>query len=319
VEIVDGQLHEFGPRLPWRHASPETRDGVLEELALASMAAVGVDAAVFHPLGSMTWACNLAAREPGRFAIIPMLTNLGMDGSEDMVDPAHPDVESRITEILSRPGVAGLRLVPPSPSTTLAAGNSASSERADPLAEGTFDAALRICERRGIPVFFAFGGRIEVVEPIVRAFSELTVVIDHMGVAGPPHQHDPWWKAIPATVGLAEYPNVHVKVSSGPVFSKEGFPFRDIRPQVINLVNAYGSRRLMWGSDISRFQGKMGWHLANPALQGDYPGRHTYAQSLAFITDADWLDDEQKADMLGRTVRRILSWSPLEPGTSPPP
>jgi L-fuconolactonase len=312
VEIVDGQLHEFGPRLPWPDASAEARDRVLEELALASVASVGVDAAVLHPLGSMTWACNLAAREPGRFAIIPMLTNLQMDGSEDMVDPAHPDLESRITEILARPGVAGLRLVPPSPSTAFAAGNSAISEQADPLADGTFDAALGICHRRGIPVFLAFGGRIEAVEPIVRAFSELTVVIDHMGVAGPPHQNDPWWKAIPVTVRLAEYPNVHVKVSSAPVFSREPFPFRDVRPQVIDLVDAYGSKRLVWGSDITRFQGKMGWYLSNPALQGDYPGRHTYAQSLAFIADAEWLDDEQKADILGRTVRRILRWPPLE-------
>jgi L-fuconolactonase len=308
VEIIDGQLHEFGPRLAWANVDAASRDGVLEELAYASMAAVGVDGAVLHPVGPMAWACNLARRDPDRFAIIPMLTSLPMEGSEDMVHPASPNIEGRIDEIMARPGVAALRLVPPSPSAAVGAAAPLDPEEDGRLTGGGFDAALAICQRRGIPVFLAFGGRVEAVEPVVKAFPDLTVVIDHMGVAGPPHQHDPWWKAIPTTIGLAGYPNVHVKLSSAPVFSRERLPFRDVSPQMIDLVNAFGSQRILWGSDISRFQGQMGWSLRNPALQGDYLGRHTYAESLAFITDADWLNGEQKADILGKSVRRLLRW-----------
>jgi L-fuconolactonase len=225
-----------------------------------------------------------------------------------MVHPDSPDIEGRIEQIMGRPGVAALRLVPPSPSGAMGSAATLNRQEDDRPAGGEFDAALAFCQRRRIPVFLAFGGRIEAAEPIVKAFPELTVVIDHMGVPGPPHQHDPWWKAIPTTIGLASYPNVHVKLSSAPVFSRERFPFRDVTPHMIDVVNAFGAERVLWGSDISRFQGQMGWSLRNPALQGDYPGRHTYAESLAFVTDADWLNDDQKASIVGRTARRILRW-----------
>jgi len=43
---------------------------------------------------------------------------------------------------------------------------------------------------------------------------------------------------------------VHVKLSAFFRVSGEAFPYEDTAPQVQQLVEAYGARRLMWGSDF---------------------------------------------------------------------
>jgi hypothetical protein len=73
-------------------------------------------------------------------------------------------------------------------------------------------------------------------------------------------------------------------------------------------VNAFGAERVMWASDISRFAGRSGWENAYPAAREDYPGKHTYAESLQMIRDTDALTADEKELVLGGAVRRVLRW-----------
>jgi hypothetical protein len=57
------------------------------------------------------------------------------------------------------------------------------------------------------------------------------------------------------------------------------------------------------------YQGQIGWANRFPNLVGPYLGKHTYAQSLAMIQYASWLDEDQKSRLLGGTARTLLNWS----------
>jgi hypothetical protein len=45
-----------------------------------------------------------------------------------------------------------------------------------------------------------------------------------------------------------------------------------------------------------------------PGTQGGYEGKHTYAESLNFVRYCEALTDDEKEQILGGTVRRLLGW-----------
>jgi L-fuconolactonase len=65
----------------------------------------------------------------------------------------------------------------------------------------------------------------------------------------------------------------------------------------------------MWGSDISRFDGRIGFwrHPVTPV--GDYPVKHTYAEALHYLRDTDELSVQEKRWILGGTVQHLLGWA----------
>src|SRR5262249_5187616 len=93
----------------------------------------------------------------------------------------------------------------------------------------------------------------------------------------------------------------------------------------------YGPERLAWASDIQRTRGRTGlWNRlvspttadaqfqyrwgpdahvpAPPPDAPDYPGKHTYMDSLAFFLYHDQLSQHEKEQILGGTTRRLLEW-----------
>ena len=58
-------------------------------------------------------------------------------------------------------------------------------------------------------------------------------------------------EAIEAAAALAKHPNVYLKVSAAPVYSHEGYPFRDLDAHIKRLIDAYGPKRCFWGTDLS--------------------------------------------------------------------
>jgi len=53
-------------------------------------------------------------------------------------------------------------------------------------------------------------------------------------------------------LALAVHPNVHVKLTAAGALSNEPYPFRDIWPAVLELVERFGPERVMWGTDYNR-------------------------------------------------------------------
>ena len=79
------------------------------------------------------------------------------------------------------------------------------------------------------------------------------MVIDHLGISQSPvspARAEPWDR-LPGLLGLAKYPNVSVKLSGAPNYSKEPYPYRDINSHIKLLFDAFGPRRCFWGTDLT--------------------------------------------------------------------
>jgi predicted TIM-barrel fold metal-dependent hydrolase len=119
---------------------------------------------------------------------------------------------------------------------------------------------------------------------LAEKFPDLTVVIDHMADC-PADQPAELEKLL----ALKRYPRVFVKVSHTWSVSREAYPYRDALVQVKKLYDAFGPRRLMWGTD---------WPMSE--------SRCTYARTLAVVRDEmKFLNEDDKIWLLGRTVERV--------------
>ncbi len=82
----------------------------------------------------------------------------------------------------------------------------------------------------------------------------LKLAVDHLGqprvTPGIDHAEH-----VAAMVALAHLPNVAVKASAMPQYSQEGYPFRDMHEHVCRVLDAFGPRRVFWGSDLTRLRG----------------------------------------------------------------
>ena len=99
--------------------------------------------------------------------------------------------------------------------------------------------------------------------------------------------------AIDEVVKLAKFPNVSVKVSSAPNFSREPYPWRDTFDAIKRCFDAYGPRRCYWGTD-----------LTNSLAKATYRQRITqFTEELPFLSeqDKDWV--------MGKAILERLKWA----------
>jgi len=276
MAVTDAQIHVWEvdrPDRPWPQPprnAPQREGGFSSFEAVAAMDAIGVDRAVIVP---PTWigednstALEAAARHPGRFGVMGRF-HLTL-----------PDREQRLETWLQQRNMLGIRMTffgaPP----------------ASALDDGSLDWFWAACERLRIPLMMLLGNMPEKAVPIVERHPDLTLILDHMALnltvpAGPAA-----WESIDRTVSMARFPKVHVKVSSAPNFSTEPYPHRDIQPYLRRLYDAYGARRLFWGSDFTRLRG-------------------TYANCLRMFTeDLDFLSTEDREWITGRGIVEALRW-----------
>ena len=284
MEIIDAQIHvwEEKPSYPWtpRHRKIGA-DAMPYQWALAAMRAVGVDAAVLHtaedyhevlPNGHLRhyhdYSWDAIAAHPDRFSAIALL------------DHRLPDLDERVRAIRARPGMVALRVV---------------VREADvpALREGAFNKLFAAAERHALPLFVYLSGSLPEAVPIARGHPDLQLIIDHFGLLQPPLRvpDSPPWKRLPDLLALAAYPNVAVKFSGAPALSQEEFPFSDVWPQLHQVIRAFGTERLLWGSDFTRCAPD-----------------HSYAEALFYILHTDQLSAAEKEAILGRTARRVLRW-----------
>ena len=296
-EIVDAQVH---------------LNMVGIEAGIIAMDAVGVDALVIDefwgfdsegrpepsyllPGGSVRHISPLAelavAQHPQRFAYLTRC------------QPDDPDIESVIGGLRDRPGRLALRLlpyvpVPPDRGEVPEIGEALAAYSAR-IRSGAYDRYLSVAERHAVPLFIQINGLgargdLDLLEWILQRHPGLPLVIDHMGVALPgspghrPHRFDQF----PDIAALARYDNLFVKWGHAPRLSEEGYPFPDVLAALHGVVAAFGARRVMWASD---------WTL-DLAF-------NSWAESLHCIRDDAQLSEDEKAWILGRSVRELLGWS----------
>jgi predicted TIM-barrel fold metal-dependent hydrolase len=92
---------------------------------------------------------------------------------------------------------------------------------------------------------------------------------------------------------LADHANVHVKMSSVPLYSTEPYPYRNLHGALAWLIGAFGARRAFWGTDLTRI-----WSLVESYRQCVT----LFTEELDFLTadDLDWV--------MGRGIAQCLDW-----------
>jgi L-fuconolactonase len=215
------------------------------EMLLNQMNANGVDkGALIQHRGTYDngYLLECARRFPRRFAVVAM------------VDTARDDAPEQLQRWADE-GVVGVRLAPleRSPSS-------------DPLAVWRKAAELGlVVSSLGDVAGFAS----QVFEDAVAEFADMPIIIEHL--AGVGQGASPPYSEFKRVLALSRYPNTYIKVgglgeiSTRPPVLEPGFRFEDTPPLVEMAYDAFGPRRMMWGSDYPPVSGREGYRNA---LQG---------------------------------------------------
>lgn len=234
MQIIDAQIHLWGSGLPSNQAHRQVTAFTAEE-AIALMDEGGIDAAVIHPPPWDPDADEMAARAvacyPGRFAI--MGSALPLD-----VRQAHEHV-ARWRE---QPGMLGLRYV------CLKA-----PERLW-LADGSLDRLWAEAERAGVPVALLATDSLRDIGVIAARFPGLRITIDHLGGRGgnTTLKDAAAMTHLPDLLALARHANLAVKATGLPGYAGEPWPYPAMQGFLRQVYDAFGPRRLFWGTDITK-------------------------------------------------------------------
>mmetsp|Transcript_30875 Transcript_30875/g.72134 ORF Transcript_30875/g.72134 Transcript_30875/m.72134 type:complete len:347 (+) Transcript_30875:99-1139(+) len=102
------------------------------------------------------------------------------------------------------------------------------------------------------------------IESLVASHPGTKAVVDHFGFFRQEGEaREGVWDAL---LALSKYPQVHVKLSAFFRVSGEPYPYQDLWPRVRGLVDAFGSNRLLYGSDFPFVQQQCGYLKSSQAL-----------------------------------------------------
>jgi L-fuconolactonase len=293
LEIIDAQIHEPAPGKAWDETQ-RSQYGIWQvELAREAMDAIGVDIAL--AVTSQHFIDVAHERYPGRFPGVPVIFHMVKDMA------------------------AAVRAVKDNPANVAARALVGDYEKAIMRPEflaGAYDPLYAAAEEVGLPIFNSTHGGCAHMASVAEKFPNLTLIVDHLGVAqhpsSPPEAMS--WAPFEDLLELAKYPNIHVKMCGAPLLSEENYPYEDVWPNLNRMFAAFGYERIMWGSDYTRPR-------SADRPRGDRPRRRgiTYAENLNHLLHSDHLTYEQKALVLGGNVRRIFNLPPVSQDWGPPP
>ena len=127
------------------------------------------------------------------------------------------------------------------------------------------------------------------VAAMCERYPDTTVVVDHfarIGMAGPIREVD-----LENLLKLAGFEHTHVKISAFYALGEKQPPYTDILPMFRALFDAYGTERLMWGSDSP-------YQLTEP---------NSYAASVALVARrAGFLSAEDRNWLLRGTAEKVF-------------
>ena len=208
-----------------------------------------------------------AERFPGRFSVVAL------------VDTSAADAPAALEEWAGR-GAVGVRLEPTD-----------RSPGPDPLAIWRKAAELGLAVST-IGTLDEFAS--EEFSALVSELADLPIVIEHLAGATP--GDEPPYTAFERALELANAPNTYIKIgglgeiAERPAPLQNEFRFDNVPPLIEMARDAFGPRRMMWGSDYPPVSGREGYRNA---LRG-------IAEHPAFRTDAD------REWVMGRTASEVF-------------
>jgi predicted TIM-barrel fold metal-dependent hydrolase len=229
----------------------------------------GVEGAILHPPASWDPDSNEQAVEavltyPKRFAILgyPPLDKT--------------DSHELISTWKQRPGMLGLRLYFNKP-----------HNRSWPL-DGTLDWLWPAAEKAELPVALLAGDWLPLLGQIAARHSGLKLAVDHMGaVRGA--KGDAAFPKMKELTALARYPNVAVKLTGGPFYADDAYPFKSLHKHYRAMYEAFGPHRLFWGTDITKM----------PC---------SWRQCVSHFQEIDWIPEADKKLIMGDAICDWLGW-----------
>jgi predicted TIM-barrel fold metal-dependent hydrolase len=268
--IIDTHLHVWSDdfeQYPFADGK-EDREGAPVELLNDTMSEAGVDRAVIvqpiHYLYDNRYVAECRRRFPGKFAAI------------GLVDRQAPDAPDQLQRLVEEEGFSGLRIHTSRPDDP--------SEWAAP----DQDRIWRRAEELG-STFIVHGpaALLPALEPIIARFPGVKVALDHIG--GAPTDEDLPYPVLSIVLGLAQYPNVYVKLSPQAHKSKVPYPHEDTFPTFQRILDAFGPRRLMWGTNFPGVLKGVG-----------------YLRALEMFRERmDFFSDEEKEWLFHRTAESL--------------
>jgi predicted TIM-barrel fold metal-dependent hydrolase len=275
--ITDSGLHIWRAEAPDRPWQPGRTAHLNEPMGYddlsARMAEAGVDRSILIPPSwegeRADYSIEACTKYPKRFAIMGRL-------------PINRPESRRMLETWKdQPGMLGVRLT-------------FHHEWDRPwMTDGTADWFWPAAERLGLPVMLNAPTLQAEIGKIAARYPGLRLIMDHMGrLKGV--KDDGLAPHIDATITLAKYPNVFVKLTLIPTCSSAPYPYRNIHPYVRRLIEAFGPRRAFWGTDLSAMLSRCDC---------------TYRQAVTMFTEEmPFLSAEDLEWVMGRGLAECLPW-----------
>jgi predicted TIM-barrel fold metal-dependent hydrolase len=277
VFIADSQIHLWGPSTPERpwpapapgtppphKPFPFTAEYLLGEMDRAGVSRAVLISPVYEGLRN-DLVLEAAKQHPKRFGVMARFNPLAEDGRDFL------------PTWYAHPGLLGIRFVFHLPAWR------------PMFVENKLDWLWAQAERLGKPVMMMVNyWDMHHVAAIAEKHPKLKITLDHMGMTE--GRDAATFRDFDQMIALAKYPNISVKASCLPFHSSEPYPFPTLHPYVRRVYEAFGARRMFWGSDLSR--------LPCP-----------YAQMISMFTEEmQWIAPGDLEWIMGRALCEWLGW-----------
>lgn len=271
--IVDSQVHIWAadtPERPWAPGSkPHRPEPFGHEQLLREMDAAGVDRVVIVPPSldrtRNDLALDAARSHPGRFAVM------------GKINPAAPGSQGALTNWRLQPGMLGLRFN--------------FKKNMDRLSNPGYMGSLWAeAEAAGIPLYVGVDHpAVKYVDAVAQRHPRLRIILDHLALASGA-KDDAAFRELDLLLAIAERPNVAVKASALPGYSTAPYPYRNLHGYLRRVYDAFGPRRIFWGSDLTRL-------------------KCSYRQCVTLFTEElPWLAADDLEWIMGRGLCEWLGW-----------
>jgi predicted TIM-barrel fold metal-dependent hydrolase len=276
MDIVDSQVHVWAaetPERPWPKSDnrPHRPVPFLPEDLLREMDAAGVHRAVLVP---PTWdggrndlALGAARLHPDRFAV---MGRLNTDA---------PEAREQLRNWRTHPQMLGLRFsfmrLP--------------AERW-PLIDEGLDWVWTEAERAGLPIMLMMiPGQLHLADRIAARHPGLRLIMDHLA-RHYGRKDEAAFADLDKLLALAPRPNIAVKASGMPAYASDSYPYRRVHEPIRQAREAFGSRRVFWGTDLTKLQ-------------------CSYRQAVTMFTEElPWLTAADKEWIMGRGLCEWIGW-----------
>jgi L-fuconolactonase len=268
--IADAQAHIWAvstPERPWTPGRnlPHRPGSFSSDDLLREMDAAGVQRVLIHP---PAWegeyndlGLEAARLHPDRFAVMGRL------------DINTPSARDKVATWCQQPGMLGLRI-------TFNQG----------LGNPEDDWVWAEADKGRVPLMTVVSpAQMPAVGRAAERHPRLHIVVDHLGV--PMGKKDAAAFAhLNHLLALAKHPNIAVKASGVPYYSTDIYPYRNLHPYLQRVYDAFGPRRIFWGSDFTKL----------PC---------TYGEAIAVFTEhLPWLTAADKEWIMGRGLCTWMGW-----------